>query len=151
MDTTLDAWEILQAIISGAEALSRWMHPTRGPVTAGRFIPIAEEFGLILPIDAWVLREACMQAQAWTDAGFPLKTVAVNVSGTQFQSEDFLDGLFTTISETGVDPQTLELDLTENVLMKHPENAAFILKTLRDKGVQVMRTQEVARKGENAC
>jgi diguanylate cyclase (GGDEF)-like protein/PAS domain S-box-containing protein len=123
--------------ISGAEALSRWMHPTRGPVTAGRFIPIAEEFGLILPIDTWVLREACMQAQAWTDAGLPVKAMAVNVSGTQFQSEDFLDGLFATLSETGLDPGALELDVTESILMKHPENAAFILKTLRNNGVHV--------------
>jgi diguanylate cyclase (GGDEF)-like protein len=123
--------------ISGAEALSRWMHPTRGSVPAGRFIPIAEEFGLILPIDTWVLREACMQAQAWADAGLAVKAMAVNVSGTQFQSEDFLDGLFATLSETGLDPGALELDVTEKVLMKHPENAAFILKTLRDKGVQV--------------
>jgi diguanylate cyclase (GGDEF)-like protein/PAS domain S-box-containing protein len=123
--------------ISGAEALSRWMHPTRGPVPAGRFIPIAEEFGLILPIDAWVLREACMQAHAWTSAGLPVKAMAVNVSGTQFQSEDFLNGLFATLSETGLDPGALELDVTESVLMRHPENAAFILKALRDKGVHV--------------
>jgi diguanylate cyclase (GGDEF)-like protein/PAS domain S-box-containing protein len=123
--------------ISGAEALSRWMHPTRGPVPAGRFIPIAEEFGLILPIEAWVLREACMQAHAWMNAGLPVKAMAVNVSGTQFQSADFLDGLFATLSETGLDPGTLELDVTESVLMRHPENAASTLKTLRDKGVHV--------------
>jgi diguanylate cyclase (GGDEF)-like protein/PAS domain S-box-containing protein len=123
--------------ISGAEALSRWMHPTRGSVPAGQFIPIAEEFGLILPIDTWVLREACMQAQAWTDEGLPVKAMAVNVSGTQFQSEDFLDDLLATLSETGLDPGALELDVTESVLMKRPENAALILKSLRDKGVQV--------------
>jgi diguanylate cyclase (GGDEF)-like protein/PAS domain S-box-containing protein len=123
--------------ISGAEALSRWMHPTRGAVAAGQFIPIAEEFGLILPIDAWVLREACMQAHAWRSAGLPVKAMAVNVSGTQFQSEDFLNGLSATLSETGLDPGYLELDVTESVLMRHPEHAAFILKTLRDRGVHV--------------
>jgi EAL domain-containing protein (putative c-di-GMP-specific phosphodiesterase class I) len=123
--------------ISGAEALSRWMHPTRGPVPAGRFIPIAEEFGMILPIDAWVLREACTQAHAWTNAGVPVKAMAVNVSGTQFQSRDFLNGLFATLSETGLDPAALELDISESILMRHPEHAAFILKTLMDRGVHV--------------
>jgi diguanylate cyclase (GGDEF)-like protein/PAS domain S-box-containing protein len=123
--------------IIGVEALSRWMHPTRGSVPPGQFIPIAEEFGLIVPIDAWALREACNQARTWADAGMPAKAMAVNVSGTQFRSDDFLDGLFATLDETGLDPESLELDVTEKVLMSHPERTAFILKTLRDKGVQV--------------
>ena len=123
--------------ITGAEALSRWIHPTRGSVPPGQFIPIAEESGLMLPIGAWALREACMQARAWADAGMPAKTVAVNVSGTEFRSGDFLDGLFAVLSATGLDPGSLELDLTESVLMEHPEHTAFILKTLRDKGVHV--------------
>jgi diguanylate cyclase (GGDEF)-like protein/PAS domain S-box-containing protein len=123
--------------IAGAEALSRWIHPTHGMIAPGKFIPIAEESGLILPIGAWVFGQACMQARAWADAGVPLKTIAVNVSGAQFQSGDFLDGLFAALSITGLDPGLLELDLTESVLMNHPERTAFILKTVRDKGVQV--------------
>jgi EAL domain-containing protein (putative c-di-GMP-specific phosphodiesterase class I) len=123
--------------INGAEALSRWLHPTRGAIPPGQFIPIAEESGLILPIGAWVFGEACTQAQAWADAGMPARTMAVNVSGVQFQSRDFLDELFAALSKTGLDPGLLELDLTESVLMNHPERTAFILKTLRDKGVQV--------------
>jgi diguanylate cyclase (GGDEF)-like protein/PAS domain S-box-containing protein len=123
--------------ITGAEALSRWNHPTRGTVPPGQFIPIADEFGLILPIGAWVFGQACTQARAWADAGMPAKTMAVNVSGAQFQSGDFLDGLFAALSKTGLDPGLLELDVTESVLMNHPERTAFVLKTLRDRGVQV--------------
>jgi len=123
--------------ITGVEALSRWTHPTRGTILPGQFIPIAEESGLILPIGAWVFGEACTQARAWADAGIPPKTMAVNISRVQFQSGDFLDGLFAALSKTGMDPGFLELDVTEGVLMHHPERTALILKTLRDRGVQV--------------
>jgi diguanylate cyclase (GGDEF)-like protein len=123
--------------IIGAEALSRWVHPTRGTIPPGQFIPIAEESGLILPIGAWVFGEACTQARAWADAGMLAKTIAVNVSGVQFQSGNFLDGLFAALSDFGLDPGFLELDVTESVLMNHPERTAFVLKALRDKGVQV--------------
>jgi diguanylate cyclase (GGDEF)-like protein/PAS domain S-box-containing protein len=123
--------------INGAEALSRWNHPTRGAIPPGQFIPIAEESGLILPIGAWVFGEACTQARAWADAGMLAKTMAVNVSGVQFQSGDFLDGLFAALSDSGLDSGFLELDVTENVLMNHPERSAFVLKTLRDRGVRV--------------
>ncbi len=123
--------------IIGAEALSRWNHPTRGPIPPNQFIPIAEESGLIFPIGDWVFREACSQARAWADAGMRAKTMAVNVSAVQFQSEHFLDGLFATLNKTGLDPGFLELDVNESVLMHHPERTAFVLKTLRDKGVHV--------------
>jgi diguanylate cyclase (GGDEF)-like protein/PAS domain S-box-containing protein len=123
--------------IIGAEALSRWVHPTRGTIPPGQFIPIAEESGLILPIGAWVFGEACTQARAWADAGMLAKTIAVNVSGVQFQSGNFLDGLFAALNDFGLDPGFLELDVTESVLMNHPERTAFVLKALRDKGVQV--------------
>jgi diguanylate cyclase (GGDEF)-like protein len=123
--------------ISGAEALTRWMHPTIGPVAPAKFIPIAEECGLILPIGSWMLYEACKQARVWADTGMPTKAVAVNISRTQFQDEDFLAGIFAILGSTGLDPKSLELDLTENVLMTNPERTAFVLKTLRDRGVQV--------------
>jgi len=123
--------------IIGTEALSRWNHPTCGEISPGQFIPVAEESGLILPIGAWVFQEACSQAQAWAAAGNPAKTMAVNVSGVQFQSKDFLDGLFAALSKTGMDPGLLELDLTESVLMRHPDRTASILKSLRAEGVHV--------------
>jgi EAL domain-containing protein (putative c-di-GMP-specific phosphodiesterase class I) len=123
--------------ITGAEALIRWTHRTRGPVCPGQFIPVAEDCGLILPIGKWVLREACQQARAWVDAGLPLVTMAVNISAIQFRDENFPELVFGILKETGLDPKALELELTESVLMKHAESTASILKTLRARGVQV--------------
>jgi diguanylate cyclase (GGDEF)-like protein/PAS domain S-box-containing protein len=123
--------------ISGAEALSRWNHPTLGIIPPGQFIPIAEETGLILSLGAWVLDEASSQARSWADAGMRTKTIAVNVSGAQFHSEDFLDELFAALDKNGVGPSILELDINESVLMRHPERTAFVLKAIRDKGVHV--------------
>jgi diguanylate cyclase (GGDEF)-like protein/PAS domain S-box-containing protein len=123
--------------IAGAEALIRWNHPTRGPVSPANFIPVAEDCGLILPIGQWVLREACKQARAWMGAGLPLRTMAVNISSMEFREDNFLASVFTTLSETGLDPKFLELELTESVLMKRAESAASVLKTLRARGVQI--------------
>jgi diguanylate cyclase (GGDEF)-like protein/PAS domain S-box-containing protein len=123
--------------ITGAEALLRWTHPTRGSVSPAQFIPVAEDSGLILPIGNWVLRQACMQARAWLDAGLPATTMAVNVSAIEFRSENFMEGLFAILDETGLDPSLLELEVTESVLMKHAESAAAILQTLRKRGIQV--------------
>ena len=109
----------------------------RGPVSPAEFIPVAEDSGLILPIGNWVLREACQQARAWTDAGLPATTIAVNVSGIEFRSETFLQGVFAILSETSLDPRCLELELTESVLMTRPESTASILNALREKGVTV--------------
>jgi diguanylate cyclase (GGDEF)-like protein/PAS domain S-box-containing protein len=123
--------------ITGAEALLRWTHPTRGLVSPAQFIPIAEDCGIILSIGNWVLREACDQAQAWIDAGLPATTMAVNVSAKEFRHENFLHGLVTILGETGLPPTALELELTESVLMKHAESAASILQSVRERGVQV--------------
>jgi diguanylate cyclase (GGDEF)-like protein/PAS domain S-box-containing protein len=123
--------------ISGAEALLRWTHPTRGPVPPGQFIPVAEDCGLILPIGTWVLRQACQQAQAWVDAGLPLGTMAVNISAMQLRNESFVEGVFAILQDTRLDPRLLELELTESVLMKHAESTASILTALRERGVQV--------------
>jgi diguanylate cyclase (GGDEF)-like protein len=123
--------------ITGAEALIRWTHPTRGPVSPASFISVAEDCGLILPIGAWVLRKACEQARAWMDAGLPATTMAVNVSAMEFRDEEFLEGLFTVLTETGLDPSALELELTESVLMKRAESAASILHAVRKRGIKV--------------
>jgi diguanylate cyclase (GGDEF)-like protein/PAS domain S-box-containing protein len=123
--------------ITGAEALLRWIHPTRGLVSPARFIPIAEDCGLILPIGAWVLREACMQARDWLDKGLRFSSMAVNVSAMEFRDDNFLESLFEILRETGLDPKYLELELTESVLMKRAESTASILQILRERGVKI--------------
>ena len=123
--------------IVGAEALLRWTHPLRGPVAPAQFIPVAEDCGLIVPIGKWVLREACQQAQSWLGTGLPAITMAVNVSAMEFRNEKFLEEVLAVLEETAFDPRSLELELTESVLMKHPESAQSILKRLRARGVHV--------------
>jgi diguanylate cyclase (GGDEF)-like protein/PAS domain S-box-containing protein len=123
--------------ITGAEALIRWTHPDRGPISPAQFIPVAEDSGLILPIGNWVLREACKQARIWTDAGLPAGTIAVNVSAMEFLQEAFLKEVFEILKETGVDPRSLELELTESVLMKRAESATSALQELRARGIQI--------------
>jgi diguanylate cyclase (GGDEF)-like protein len=123
--------------ITGAEALIRWRHPTRGLVLPAQFIAVAEDCGLMLPIGRWVLHQACLQAQTWVDAGLPKMTVAVNVSARQFRDEDFLTNLLATLDETGLDPKYLVLELTESVLMKRAEATASILRVLRGVGAKV--------------
>jgi EAL domain-containing protein (putative c-di-GMP-specific phosphodiesterase class I) len=123
--------------ITGAEALIRWAHPTRGLLSPAQFIPVAEDCGLIVPIGNWVLHEACLQARAWMDAGLPRITMAVNISAIEFRQEDFLPGIFAILEDAGLDPKFLELELTESVLMKNSERAQDILKALRTRGVQL--------------
>jgi diguanylate cyclase (GGDEF)-like protein len=123
--------------ITGVEALIRWTHPTRGLIPPARFIPVAEDCSLIVPIGAWVLREACAQARAWMDAELPPTTMAVNVSAIEFQQESFLESLFAILAETGLDPRSLQLELTESVLMKRAEFTASALQAVRERGVQV--------------
>jgi diguanylate cyclase (GGDEF)-like protein/PAS domain S-box-containing protein len=123
--------------ITGAEALVRWTHPTRGPIPPAQFISVAEDCGLILPIGKWVLREACRQAKAWKDVGFSAGTMAVNISAAEFRGETFLEDVFAILADTGLDPQSLELELTESVLMKRVEIAETTLGVLRKKGIRV--------------
>jgi diguanylate cyclase (GGDEF)-like protein/PAS domain S-box-containing protein len=123
--------------ITGAEALIRWKHPIRGLVPPSEFIPVAEDCGLILPIGNWVLREACKQARTWVDAGLPLTNMAVNISAIEFRDQGFLEGVFTILKATGLDPRSLELELTESVLMKHAESTESILKALKERGVRI--------------
>jgi diguanylate cyclase (GGDEF)-like protein/PAS domain S-box-containing protein len=122
--------------ITGVEALVRWQHPEMGLVPPGRFIPLAEESGLILAIGEWVLGEACRQGQRWLDAGHSL-TVAVNVSARQFRQRDFADRVQAILAETGLPPGLLELEVTESMVMDDPERAVTALRCLRDMGVRV--------------
>ncbi|MEP7306367.1 MAG: EAL domain-containing protein [Acidobacteriota bacterium] len=128
---------LLSRAITGAEALIRWTHPVRGQISPAEFIPVAEESGLIVPLGRWVLREACRQAVAWTREGSPIPTIAINISAVEFRSENFLKSVFSILTETGLNPHCLELELTEGVLMKRAETSAAILNELRKTGVQL--------------
>jgi len=123
--------------ITGAEALIRWLHPDRGLVPPAQFVPIAEDSGLIVPIGQWILREACRQARAWMDAGLGAIPVAVNISTVEFRSKHFLEGIRAILLETGLEPPFLELEVTESVLMQHPESTASVLRALKAIGVRV--------------
>jgi diguanylate cyclase (GGDEF)-like protein/PAS domain S-box-containing protein len=123
--------------ISGVEALLRWNHPERGLIQPLKFVPIAEESGLIVPIGQWVLLEACRQARAWRDAGLPPVRIAVNVSALQFAAKDFLSSVRAALISTGIDPCNLELELTETVLMQDAESAVQMLRSLKAIGVQL--------------
>ncbi len=123
--------------ITAAEALLRWTHPIRGPISPAEFIPVAEDCGLIVPIGKWALREACRQAQAWVEAGLPFSSIAANISAVQFREEHFLSDVFSILEETKLNPHYLELELTESVLMKRAETTESVLAALKAKGVQV--------------
>jgi diguanylate cyclase (GGDEF)-like protein/PAS domain S-box-containing protein len=122
--------------VSGVEALLRWPHPDRGLIPPALFVPIAEDCGLIQPIGRWVLREACRQARAWMDAGLKPIPLSVNISAMEFRAIDFLEGVRTILSDTKLDPCYLELEITESVLMKHPDSTATVLQALKAMGLR---------------
>lgn len=128
---------LLSGTIVGIEALVRWQHPQHGLLDPAEFVPIAEDSGLILPIGRWVLREACLQARAWQDAGLPPITVAVNTSALEFRAGDFLEYLRATLEASGLEPRYLELELTESVLMRDAASADSVLHALADLGVKL--------------
>jgi diguanylate cyclase (GGDEF)-like protein len=123
--------------VRSAEALIRWHHPQHGLIPPAQFIPLAEECGLIHDIGAWVVREACRQCAAWQRAGVPALRVAVNVAASQFRRGDLLDVIRTALEEAQLDPQYLEIELTESVVMTDPEGTATILEQLSRMGVMV--------------
>ena len=129
--------DIKTSRIIGTEALLRWTHPGRGSMSPSVFVPVAEDTGLIVAIGDWVLREACRQARTWSDAGLPAMTMSVNISAPEFRHKGFVDRIFTTLDETGLDASRLELEITENVLMKRTDYSASVLRTLRDKGIRI--------------
>jgi diguanylate cyclase (GGDEF)-like protein len=123
--------------VVGVEALLRWTHPTRGPISPTLFIPIAEACGLILPIGAWVMKTVCHQAHSWAEVCLDPIPVAVNVSAIEFSDAAFMENLVGILKTSNLKPALLELELTESALMTRVEQAARLLQTIRDAGVRI--------------
>ncbi len=123
--------------IIGCEALLRWKHPELGLVSPCKFIPVAESSGLIIPIGEWVLKTACAQARRWQDEGLPALPVAVNVSAVQFRQKGFLRLIETVLSENGLSPQYLELELTESLILSNVNVVLSMLRQLKEMGVRL--------------
>jgi diguanylate cyclase (GGDEF)-like protein len=123
--------------ISGMEALLRWNSSELGPMTPDQFIPVAEEIGVILPIGEWVLRTACRQARLWQQNDLPDMRIAVNVSCLQFTQPNFAQLVASVLEDTGLEPRTLELEITESLLMKNETWTTQLLMELRSLGVSV--------------
>jgi len=124
--------------ILGVEALVRWEHPTLGLIGPGEFVPLAEESGLIVSVDIWVLNEACRQAKAWLDAGLPEVRMAVNISGRHFHASDRLvDVVERALELTGLPAHLLELEVTEGIAIGEVDATARALNQIRDLGVRL--------------
>jgi diguanylate cyclase (GGDEF)-like protein len=124
-------------LITGVEALLRWNHPTRGMVSPAEFIPLAEETGLIIPVGAWALKQACAQGVAWQLAGLPPMPVAVNLSPRQFSDHNILKDIDEALSEGGLHPSLLQVEITESMVMQNVAKATQTLLEIRRRGVQI--------------
>lgn len=129
--------DIITGRMVGAEALIRWQHQERGLVPPTDFIPIAEEAGMIIEIGAWVLRTAIKQLAAWKDAGLPLITIAVNVSQPEFRQAHFADKVAALLAQFNVNPEYLELEITESVASKNINETIEILNDLNSRGIKL--------------
>lgn len=123
--------------MTGMEALLRWNHPERGLVSPAKFIPLAEESGLIIPLGEWVLRTACAQAKAWQEQGCPVLRLGVNLSARQFNQPGLATLVESILIETGLDPDCLELELTESAIMESATDAILTLTDLRVRGIHL--------------
>jgi EAL domain-containing protein (putative c-di-GMP-specific phosphodiesterase class I) len=129
--------ELHSGYLLGVEALIRWMHPARGMVAPGEFIPLAEETGLINPLGDWVLRTACAQLRSWIAQGLPPLRVAVNLSVRQLLQKDFAASVEAVLADTGLPPHLLELEITESTLMENAQDTLKALHRLRGLGVRL--------------
>ncbi|MDE2366494.1 MAG: bifunctional diguanylate cyclase/phosphodiesterase, partial [Betaproteobacteria bacterium] len=129
--------ELVTGRIIGAEVLMRWRHPAQGLISPLRFIPVAEDSGLILAIGEWALRESCRQAQRWSDRGLLDAHISVNISAVQFRQTDFVAIVEHALEDSGLSPGKLELELTESVVMQGAEPALEKLRQLDALGVKV--------------
>ena len=123
--------------VTGVEALVRWTHPDRGPVSPAKFVPIAEEAGLIVDLSHWVLEAACQQLDAWTGTSLENIHVAINLSGKQFREDDVDKYIIDAIKRHGFDRSRLELELTEGTLMTDVETTVETLQRLKDEGMKI--------------
>lgn len=123
--------------INGMEALIRWKNKLDQIILPDAFIPIAEETGLINPIGEWVLREACRQCKEWQDLGFGDLTISVNLSPKQFQRQNLVGMAISVLEETGLSSNSLELEVTEGIVMKNPEEAVVVLQELKQLGIKI--------------
>ncbi len=123
--------------VLGAEALIRWDHPEQGLLAPGRFVKLAEDSGLIVPIGAWVLEEACRQAVAWQAAGLPKLVMAVNLSAVQFKRGDVVQAVTQALAASGLEPHLLELELTESILIQDSEGMLTKVRRLKQLGVKL--------------
>jgi diguanylate cyclase (GGDEF)-like protein/PAS domain S-box-containing protein len=129
--------ELATGRIIGAEALLRWLHPQRGLLLPGAFIPVAEETGLILPIGEWALRAACLQARAWREEGRRRLRIAVNISGRQLNGADIVGTVRRILAETGCDARVLGLEITESAVMEDPREAITLIRALHELGIEI--------------
>ena len=123
--------------IVGMEVLLRWMHPIHGLIAPSRFIGLAEEMGLIIPIGAWVLREACLQTKYWQKKGYTNLRVAVNLSARQFTQKSLVQSISDNLNACGLESKFLELELTESMVMRDVESAIAILRNLKALGIHI--------------
>jgi EAL domain-containing protein (putative c-di-GMP-specific phosphodiesterase class I) len=123
--------------VIGAEALVRWQHPRRGLLSPAEFIPAAEASGLIAELGTWVLRKACNENRIWQQAGMRRCRIAVNISPLQFQGDALIPSVEAALVESGLDPQWLELEITEGMVMDNIDQVTAKLKRLREIGVQL--------------
>jgi diguanylate cyclase (GGDEF)-like protein len=123
--------------IYGVEALIRWQHPEKGLIYPGEFIPLAEARGLIVAIGEWVLKEACFQAKSWHDAGFDRLTIAVNLAAPSFKQANLLDYVNAVITDSGLAPEFLEIEVTESTMMDDLDRALPALYHLKSIGIQL--------------
>lgn len=123
--------------VTGVEALIRWRHPKNGLISPAKFIPLAEETGLIVPIGDWVLATACAQMRTWREAGLPPLRVAVNLSAQHFKQPGLDESVRRILRETGADPRRLDVELTESTLAQNPETVLAVLHNLEQLGVQI--------------
>lgn len=122
--------------IEGVEILLRWQHPVLGIISPSKFIPLAEETGLIISIGEWVLQKACEEGKRWLDLGYPPIMIAVNVSGKQFQQDDFASRVKTILEQTQFNPEYLEIEITETILMQDTEKTEAVIQELSGLGVK---------------